>query len=147
MRRIGWYALLLKQVMGLNEMGDLVSFLCQCKHCVHLLRFLQQVCSGLRHCKCQTHSWIWAIQMHSTGCELKEFHRFRRDAWISSWPSKVNVTLKAEWCLCSFGSWIQLNICWFFFVLFTEIAFQPYHKTDSQNQHGQGGAEHIHGVC
>lgn len=139
--------------MGQDDTGDLVSVLYQSIHNMHLLKFLQQFCSG---------AWDTANGKHIRGFELNtittsnyelnKFHGIRRgmpSRWLGSWPPKVNAVFRKLQCqfmlgdvwVCSVGSWIHPEMNHFFFFLFTEIAFQPYHQTDNQSQHGQGGGE------
>lgn len=116
--------------MGQDDTGDLVSVLYQSIHNMHLLKFLQQFCSG---------AWDTANGKHIRGFELNtittsnyelnKFHGIRRgmpSRWLGSWPPKVNAVFRKLLCqfmlgdvwVCSVGSWIHPEMNHFFFFPF-----------------------------
>lgn len=137
--------------MQLYDIGDHASFLYQSIHNMHLLKFLQEFCSGAWDTANGKSIRGFELYTNTTSnYELNKFHGIGRgmpSQWLGSWPPKVNIVLRKLQCqctqghVCSLGNWVQPDMNHFFFCLFTDTTFQPYHQTDNQNQHGQQGGE------
>lgn len=126
--------------MGPDDTGDLVSFLYWSIHNMHLLKFLQQFCSGAWDTANGKHICGFELYTNTTSnYELNQFHGIRRGMpswWLGSWPSKVNAVCRklqcsfmlGGVCVCSVGSWIQPDMNHFFFSFLLRLLFSHVHR-------------------